>query len=160
MIIDNQKTIISRKIQKLFLAILTGAVIVIILTTNIIGDGFLELSRKNWAVIVASLYLIYYIYQIIIEPYYIYFSDDGEKIVLRYYSAGALGSKKSAIEIPKNQFHNFHTKKVFINHKEKLTLYQRTSKGIFKYPPISLSALNLNEKNILKNTLKKYAVNQ
>lgn len=155
MIIDNQKTIIKIKIRKLFLAILTGAIIVILLTTKIIGEEFFGLSNKGLSLLIGLLYVIYYLYQSFLEPNYIYFSDEGDKIVLRFYSTGLSGSKKSAFEIPKVYLHKFQIEKIIVNQKEKLILYQKTDKGIFKYPPVILSGLNDNEKRNLKNALKK-----
>ncbi len=156
MIIDNQRTIIKLKLRKLFYAIAASIIIIILLTTNIIKTEYLGLTKGNWAIIAGALYVLYYIYQSFLDPYYIYFSDEGEKIILRYYQSSSFNSTKNAIEIPKNQLYKFDIQKKIINQKEILILFQNTPKGIFKYPPVCISALNSNEKEILKETLKKY----
>lgn len=156
MIIDNEKRIISLKLRKLFFAILAGIVITLFFTLDFFRDSVFGLSNKAASVIVIIFYFGYYFYQWFLNPYYIHFSDEGEKIVLKFYASRASGGKKMAIEIPKHAFHHFEQEKEIINQKEKITLFQTTSKGIFKYPAIYLSGLNKKEKENLIYSLKKY----
>ncbi len=156
MIINNEKTIIRSKLRKLLFAIIACAIIVTFFTTEIKYDGILGLSASSAAIIIAVLYVLYYLYQIYIDPYFIYFSDEGERIVLRFYSSRTANSKKMAVEIPKTDFHHYEIERAMINRKEKITIFQKAGKGVFKYPPFCLSALSKIEKNALLGSLNKY----
>jgi len=156
MVIDNEKTIISIKLRKLFYAIISGAIIIILLTTDIVKKEYLGITANQLAIIVGVAYLFYYIYIRLLDPYYVYFTDEDEKLVFRFYSSSSFSQSRSSFEIPKSQFIRFDLNTWFMNKKEKLVLFQDTPKGIFKYPPIILSALNKEEKRDLLNCLKKY----
>ena len=156
MIINNQRTIIKTKIRKLMFALIACGIIVSFYTTSIKNTGIFGLTNTQAAIILAILYFLYYFYNVFIDPYYIYFSDEGEKIILRFYSARSANSKKMAFEIPKSEFHHFKIENAFFNKKDKLYIFQKTGKKIFKYPSICLSALSLTEKKSLISSLKKY----
>ena len=160
MIIDNQRTIIRTKIRKLVYALVACGIIVALFTTNLKNTEFLGLTNAQAAIAVAILYFLFYFYHVLIDPYYIYFSDEGKKIIIRFYSARSSNSKKLAFEIPKSDFHHFEVEKAMINQKEKITIFQKTGKGVFKYPSISLSALSSVEKKSLISSLKKYVATE
>ncbi|MFC2136948.1 hypothetical protein ACFLTE_02120 [Bacteroidota bacterium] len=158
MIIDNQRTIIKTKVRKLFFALIACGIVVSFFTTSLKKIDVLGLTNSQAAIAVAVLYFLYYFYHIFIDPYYIYFSDEGEKIIIRFYSARSASSKKMALEIPKSDFHHFEIEKAIINQKDKLSIFQKTGKGVFKYPSICLSALSSVEKKSLLSSLNKYVV--
>lgn len=156
MIINNEKKIISIKLRKLFYAIVTGTIITLFFTLEVFRNGVFGLPNKWAAIIILLLYIGYYYYHWFINPYYIYFSDEGETITFKFYATRTAGSKKMIAEISKTAFHHYEIKKETINQKVKLTLFQATNKGIFKYPPIYLSALSQQEKENLLYSLNKY----
>jgi len=88
---------------------------------------------------------------------YIYFSDDGNIIILRYYSLNPLFSEPKSIEIPKSSFSKFQIEHSFFGIKKSVILYQKTKNGIAKYPSVSFSALNTKEVERIQMALEKYA---
>jgi hypothetical protein len=85
--------------------------------------------------------------------HYVYFSDAGERIVLRYFSMGAFIYKKHSIEIGKSEFIGYEMQKQLFGLREKLILKARTGKGLAKYPPVSITALTRKEKENLIQAL-------
>jgi hypothetical protein len=99
------------------------------------------------------IFLIYYCIQYKMGYTYIYFSNNGKNLIFRYYSLRFLYGKPRTIEIPKSDFVNYDITTSFFNRKDSLVLYQKTKKGVAKYPPISLTLLGANKKRELKRAL-------
>jgi len=139
-------------------------IMTLIFTILIIFTGFTKwfeepvfgLDRVYWVVIIVISWLLLISLQSLRQPCYIYFEDAGEKIIIRYYPLKILNQKKNSIEIPKKDFIKFNTEKFLFGRFEKLILYQRFRKGIAKYPPISLSAVNKNDIIKIKTLLRQY----
>ena len=136
----------------------------LIFTILIIFTGFTKwfnepvsgIERVYWVIIIVAAWLLITILQSLRRPSYIYFEDAGEKLIIRYYPLKILNRKKNAYEIPKKDFVKFKTEKFFMGKYEKLILYQKLRKGIAKYPPISLSAVNKNDIAKIKTLLSRY----
>jgi len=98
------------------------------------------------------LFVIYYYYTL--DPNYFYYSDDENSMVFKYYSTRLISSAHNRIEIPFSSFVKFQLETKFFGKKPELILFQRTPKGIAKYPPISLSGLSDNQINQLKKIME------
>jgi hypothetical protein len=99
------------------------------------------------------IFLSFYWYQYMMEYNYFYFSNNGKNLLFRFYSLRNLHGKPRSIEIAKLNFYKYDITTAFFDKKEYLILYQKTPKGIAKYPPISLTLLNRNQKTELKRAL-------
>jgi hypothetical protein len=88
---------------------------------------------------------------------YVYFSDDGENIVFRYFNAGITGGKKNSVEINKKTFSGYKVEKKHFGLSQSIILYTQIRQGIAKYPPIHISALTKAEKNKIISLLNTYA---
>jgi hypothetical protein len=62
-------------------------------------------------------------------------------------------SQKNSIEIPKKDFAGYVLDSFFLRYREKITLLRRTGKGLAKYPPVSITALDPHERDMLLHTL-------
>ncbi|GHT78191.1 hypothetical protein FACS189464_1210 [Bacteroidia bacterium] len=98
-------------------------------------------------------FLSFYWYQYMMEYNYLYFSNNGKNLLFRFYSLRNLHGKPKSIEIAKLNFYKYDITTAFFDKKEYLILYQKTPKGIAKYPPISLTLLSRNQKTELKRAL-------
>ena len=87
------------------------------------------------------------------DYHYIYFSDNGNKIVFRFYSMQLFSGKKQTIEMYKKDFVKFQTSSLLFKMRDYLIVYQKLKKGIAKYPPISITGLSKKDKANLKNQL-------
>ncbi|MDA3819551.1 MAG: hypothetical protein PF590_03670, partial [Candidatus Delongbacteria bacterium] len=63
-----------------------------------------------------------------------------------------------AIEIPKSKFVKYKIKKSKLRLRTSIVLYQKTDKGISKYPLVSISSLKKSEKRDILDTLDKLSV--
>jgi hypothetical protein len=151
--IDTQRTILKKYLQAFILAIVFVVVISVLLITYIYEDQLFGLTKYHLAIIFAALYVLYMVFNNLRQFYYIYFSDSGDRIVLRYFPMGVFTSKKNSIEIAKNEFVGYEIKKQLFGLREKLILKARTGRGLAKYPPVSLTALNHKEKENLFKAL-------
>ena len=106
--------------------------------------------------ILVSLYVIIMVVTYSLNRNYIYFNDDGDSIILRYYPIRPIARKKSAIQIPKGSFVKFEIRRSVFGLKKTLYLYQRIKNKIARYPAIGLSALNKKELESIENQLRQY----
>ena len=84
---------------------------------------------------------------------YFYFSNNSKNLVFRFYSLRVISGKPRTIEISKTNFAKYDIVTSFFDKKDSLVLYQKTPKGVAKYPPISLTLLSKSQKTDLKRTL-------
>ena len=99
------------------------------------------------------LFLLFYWFQYTMEYTYFYFSNNSKNLVFKFYSLRNFAGKPQSYEIPKQDFVKYDIVMSFFNKKESLILYQRMTKGIANYPPLSITLLNQKQKTELKRTL-------
>ena len=67
-----------------------------------------------WTIVLVGIWLFLAFMPMVLNYQYICFSDDGENIVFRYFTAGIVGGKKNSVEINKTSFSGYKTEnKVF-----------------------------------------------
>ncbi len=141
MILDTQKSTIGIHLRKLAFLILLVLFLVLLYTTNLVKNFNIENERNNIALAATILYIVYYSFTYIRDFNYIYFNNNSSKIIIRYYSLKPLSSEQNSLEILKQDFQKFEIKQTWGGLRRYLIIYQRTAKGIAKYPPISISIL-------------------
>jgi hypothetical protein len=104
--------------------------------------------------VLSALFLLFYWYQYKMEYTYFYFSNSSNNLVFKFYSLRNLYGKPKTIEIAKTNFVKYDIVTDFLGKKEALVLYQKTPKGIAKYPPISLTLLTPKQKTELTQVLR------
>ncbi len=154
--IENENTVVRIQVLKALFAIIVLSLICVLYTTNIepYSLKYLGLSNQKISFILILIYLIFYFFHLAIKTSYLYFSDEGFKIIIRFYPLKPINPKKSSIEIPKNQFYKFAYKKSLL--REEVTVYQKLGANISKYPPFSLKGLKKEQKAKLILALKAY----
>ncbi len=131
-------------------------VVIIFVLTVVVTVFFIPLDKTPKALICGVLsvfFLVFYWFQYNMEYTYFYFSNNNKNLVFKFYSLRNLYGKPKTIEISKISFCKYDVITSFFNKKESLVLYQKTPKGIAKYPPISLTLLNKSQKTELKRAL-------
>ena len=156
MIIDTKRTVIKVQLRRfitlvVFIALALGVMLIGSLRYEVLG-----LNKYHWALVVVLLYTLSLIVESWFELNYIYFSDDDDIIMLRYFSMSVFSRKKRSIEIPKKVFRGYEVKKVLFGMKKKIVLKQLIKDKVVKYPPVSISALKPNEYKVLMKTLDSY----
>ncbi len=154
--IDNQKNTYRIWIRRLIMAILFTLLIILMIFIPWFEDRDFWLTEYHVIILIAVIYVAINVLNSLKSPNYISYSDQGEMIVFRYYPLNLFNSKKNSIEIPKQQFVKYELKKFYFGRKEKIILYQHFRNRIVSYPPISLSALEEEDKQRLLASLRKY----
>jgi len=160
MTFDNSKTIISIRIKLFAATVALLTYIVLTYIARMIHYPLLGMSDTTWTLLLVGLYLIYAFLPMILNYQYIYFSDDGENIVLRYFTAGIAGGRKNSIEINKTAFSGYKAESRFFGMIQSLTLFQKFQEGTAKYPPVYISALSKEERSKLFRALNRYTVRE
>lgn len=157
MTFDNSKTIIGLRIKLFIATVLFLAFIILTFVAKKINYPLLGMSDTVWTVILAACYLIFVFLPMYLNYQYLYFSDDGENIVFRYFNAGITGGKKNSVEINKKAFSGYKVEKKLFSLSQSIILYTKLRQGIAKYPPIHISALTKEEKTKVISILNTYA---
>jgi hypothetical protein len=156
MTFDNSRRIVSARLV-LFLATFPFlAFIALAYVAHIISFPLLGMGDTFWLSVFAAAYFLIALYPSLLRYNYIYFSDDGNSIILRYYSAGIMKGTKKSVEIPKQSFAGYSTERKFPGIIPYIILNQKRQGSVAKYPPISISALNRRERRRLVQALDLY----
>jgi hypothetical protein len=155
MIINIERTILRKSLSKFIVLIVLAILLCVLLFIPFQNDFIKNVENSLLAVFIAAAYVIYIVYESFRNYNYIYFSDESDKIVLRYFAPNFFTSKKNSIEIPKREFSGYTLQAFFLGYRENIILMSRTSRGIASYPPVSITALNNNEKHDLLLSLEK-----
>jgi len=156
MIIDIQRTVIKTQLRRFLTLIAFMAVAATIILIGSLGDNFLGISKYRWALIVMGIYVLSLIVEAFFELNYIYFSDEDDKIILRYFSMSMFNRQKNSIEIPKKVFSGYEIRKSIFGLKKKIVLLQRLKDRDVKYPAVSLTGLNADELQLLTKILDRH----
>ncbi len=107
-----------------------------------------------------GLFSLWYLYFHVADYQFIEYDDEGDRILLRYFKAVSFGSKKyHSIEFPKNILQNAHFENSIFGKLSDITFIIRTKRGIAEYPSVSLSALALEDRQRMQESLFKILQN-
>jgi hypothetical protein len=155
MIIDIKKTILRKSISRFIVLVVVAIVMCVLLFDPFTNDLIKGIRNSMLGIFLALAWLIYSAYEWFRNYNYIYFNDESDKIVLRYFSPTIFTAKKNSIEIPKREFAEYKLESFFLGYRENIILLRRTQKGKAGYPPVSITALNPHEKHDLLISLEK-----
>ena len=154
--IDNKRNTYRIWISRLVTTIAFTLVIIVMIFIPWFDEPDLWLSEYHLIILVALIYVVVNIVNFMKIPYFISYSDHGENIVLRYYPLSLFNSKKHSIEIPKKLFIKYKLQPFFFGRHHKIILYQHFRNKVVGYPPISLSAMEEEDRVRMIASLQKY----
>ncbi|RKZ59644.1 MAG: hypothetical protein DRQ44_13510 [Gammaproteobacteria bacterium] len=157
--IDNQKNTYRIWIRRLTMTIGFTLAIIILIFIPWFDQPDLWLSEFHAMIFLAALFVVISIFNTLKIPYFVSYNDHGDMIVMRYYPLSLFNSKKNSIEIPKQQFVKYELKPFFFGRYQKIILFQHFRNKVVGYPPISLSALDEEDKSRILASLQKYIKN-
>lgn len=157
MTFDNSKTVISLRIRLFFAIVILIAFLIMAYFAKIIKFPFLGMSDTIWILILVGINLSIAFMPMILNYQYIFYSDDGEKIIIRYFTAGIVGGRKNSVEIDKRSFAGYKAESRFFGLIHSVTFYQRFQEGAARYPPVYISALTAKERAKIMHSLNLYA---
>jgi len=155
MIIDIEKTIIQKTKGKFIALIVLIVVICGLLFIPFRNDLIRGLDNNLLAVFFAVAYLIYSLYESFRNYNYIFFSDESDRLVLRYFSTAMFVKTKNSIEIPRKEFAGYKLNSFLLKYRESIVLFRKTVKGVAKYPSVSITGLNSEQRSSLLVSLDK-----
>jgi hypothetical protein len=157
MTLNNSKSIINLKIRARTAIILFLTYLILAYAAKIIKFPLLGISSAIWTIFFSAVFLFIIFSPVILQYHYIFYSDEGNEIIFRYFSSGVVEGKKNSVEINKKTFTGFTLEKKFFGLVQSIVLYQRLKEGVAKYPPVSISALKRKEREKLLSSLNSYA---
>jgi len=156
MTLDNSKTIISLRIKFFGVTVLFIAYFILAYAAKIIKFPLFGMGETFWLMLLTGLYAFLAILPMILNYQFVFFSDDSDKIVFRYFTSGLVGGKKNAIEIDKRSFGGYTTESRFFGLIQSITLSHKFREGVAKYPPIYISAVKKEDRAKIFKTLNLY----
>jgi hypothetical protein len=157
MTFDNSKTIIKFRIRLFFVTILALAWLAMVYIIKLIKFPLLGIEDGIWTLVVVSIWVIVAFLPMILNYQFIFFSDDGENIVFRFFNAGIVGGKKNSVEISKRTFAGYTTESQVLGLSKSIILFQQVGQKTAKYPPIYISALTHEQRRKVLQALAQYA---
>lgn len=130
---------------------------VILYLILLVASLFFKWSPSHIFELIITIVFVDIMIFIFIKNYtYVYYNSDGPKIIVRFTSLQPLTAGNFSVEITKRDFVKYEIIKKFFGLRKELILYVRTTKGIAKFKPISLSVLNKKELNFLIEDLNSF----
>ena len=157
MTLNNSKSVINLKITRRISIILLLAFLLLTYVARIIKYPMLGMSQLFWTILILVCFGIIVFLPIILNFQYVYYSDEGDSIIFRYYTTGFIAGKKNSIEINKRTFSGFTFDKKIFGLSQSVTLYQQIRKNVAKYPPVHISGLKRGERDKIIKSLSAFA---
>jgi hypothetical protein len=156
MTFDNSKTIIILRMRGFVATVIFLIYIVLIYVGRVIRFPIADIQETTATIVITVLYLIIIFLPLFTRKMYIYYSDDGEDIIFKYFYAGMITGKKNSIVINKKTFAGYKKENGFLGLNRTLIVSQRIKQGIAKYPPICINSLKKKEKEKIFKSLDQY----
>lgn len=154
--VDNQRNTYRIWLSRLVMTIVFTIAILAILFLPWFDREGATFTRYHAIILVAAVYIVINLYNYLKRPYFVAYSDQGEKLIMRYYPISLFNSRKNSIEIPKTQFVKYEVKPFLFGSQQWITLYQNFRNKEAKYPRISLSAVDKADRKRILSSLEKY----
>ncbi|AHW61952.1 hypothetical protein SAMN05444285_11887 [Draconibacterium orientale] len=127
------------------------------LVSILIALGILALFLLNhvmYALAGLGIFSMWYLYFHVADYQYIEYSDDADKIILRYYKVISFtGKAYNSIEFPQYRLRKALFENSFFGNLSDLTLVIKTDRGIAEYPTVSLAGLNIEDRKRIQESL-------
>lgn len=154
MTFDNSRTIINLRIWFFTATILLLVYVTLTYVAKLIKYPLLGMSDTIWTILLVGIWFMLTFIPMFLNYQFVFFTDEGEKIIFRYYTTGFVSGKKNSVEIDKRSFSGYTIQSRFFGLIQSITLFQKFQEGIAKYPPVYITALSREEKDKVFKSLK------
>ena len=155
--IDNQKNTYRIWLSRMVLTVVFALIILILVFIPWFDNPESPIGKYHLIILVSVIYVAINWINYLKRPYFVSYSDKGEKIVVRYYAVSMFTNRKNSIEIPKKQFVRYELLPFLMKSQQYLVLYQNFRGKVVPYPRISLSAMEKEDREMMLASLSKYA---
>lgn len=156
MTLDNSKTIINFRIKLFGATIVFIAYLVLAYFSHTIKFPLLGLSDTAVTLILVAVYLFIAFLPMILNYQFVFFTDENEKIIFRYFNAGITGGRKNSVEIDKKSFAGYKTETKMFGMIKSIILFQNFREGVARYPAIFITALSKEERSKILKSLDSF----
>jgi hypothetical protein len=156
MTFDNSKTIIGVRIKLFFATVLLLVWLAVVYVAKLITFPLLGFDDSIWTLILVIIWIIVAFLPAILNYQFVSYSDEGNAIVFKYFSAGIVGGKKNTVEINKSTFTGYKIESKLFGLSRSIILFQKLVQGVAKFPPIYISALTKDQQAKLIHSLNQY----
>jgi len=156
MTFDNSRTIISLRIKLFGATVVLLAYLALTYVAKLIKYPLLGMNDTTWTLILISIWFLLAFMPMFLNYQFIFFSDDSEKILFRYFTAGLVGGRKNSVEIDKKSFSGYKMETRFFGLIQSIILFQKFQEGVAKYPPVYISALSREDRAKIIKSLNLY----
>jgi hypothetical protein len=157
MTLNNSKSIVNLKIRARTAIILFLTYLILAYAARVIKFPLLGIGSFVWTLFITVGFLLVILFPVFLKYHYVFYSDEGNEIIFRYFTTGVVEGKKNSIEISKKTFSGFTLEKKFLGLIQSITLFQRLKEGVAKYPSIYISGLNRKDKEKIVSSLNSFA---
>ena len=107
-----------------------------------------------YGIIGVGVFAFWFLYFQVSDFQYIQFSNENNKIVLRYYKIIRFGNGEyNSIEFPQNLLQNAYFENSVFGKMSDLTLIIKTKRGIAEYPSVSLTAIPIEQRKMIQTVM-------
>jgi hypothetical protein len=115
---------------------------------------FFLFDMTGAALISVGVFSLWYLYFHVADYQFIEFRNENGRVVLRYYKAVSFGRPRfNEIEFPQNMLRKVFFENSVFGKMSDLTLVVRTKRGAAEYPSVSLSAVHLEDRQKIAQSL-------
>ena len=157
MTFDNSRTIISLRIKLFGATVVLLAYLSIAYIARLIKFPLLGMSDTLWTISLVGIWVILAFMPMVLNYQFLSYSDEGDYLVFRYFTAGIAGGRKNSVEINKTTFSGYKVETRFFGFIQSIILFQKVQGGVANYPPVYISALTREEKEKVIKSLNLYA---
>jgi len=121
---------------------------------------FFLVNRTGAALISIGVFSLWYLYFHVADYQFIEFKNENGRVVLRYYKAISFGRPRfNEIEFPQNMLRKVFFENSVFGKLSDLTLVVKTKRGAAEYPSVSLSAVKLEDRQKIAQSLNELLTN-
>lgn len=157
--IDNTHTAVRIQMQKRLIAVVVAVLIALLYFISEFSSFIVDVTRIPkfvYTILLILVFFVFYFYHIFAASSYIFFNDEENKIIIRFYQLNGFNTKKFSYEIPKKEFTGFKLEHKYFKLREDLILFRKYQGNIVRYPSLSISALTKEERRRLLVSLNQY----
>lgn len=123
---------------------------------DIYKTSFMPWKGWQFAMLIVAVFLVLGFFWYSLNHTYFSLNTTGDSILIKYFriTPKFITPKPKMVKIPKASFVKYTIESSFMGKRKALFLFQRTKKGVVKYPPIYITSLNSQEIAKLKTALQ------
>ena len=152
---DNNKYLFKIMTRELYATVLFGGSVPIAFL-GVYQNNFLPLENYQYALLIVFLFALFSYLWYGQNNSFFSINTNQNAIIIKYFKIlpKFINKKPKMVKIPKSAYVKYSIETSYFGRRKALYLFQNTKKGVVKYPPIYISALNEEEIQKLKLALQ------